>query len=87
MTANMTRLNQQLKEEGIEAIKFVSFSVDPEVDTPEKINEFMSLYELNSTDWNFLSGYSQETIQQFAEENFRTVVVKPKNEEHDTQFF
>ena len=50
----------------------------------------MSLYEVNSADWNFLSGYSQEAIQQFAEENFRTVVVKSKNEDqviHDTQFF
>lgn len=90
MTANMTKLNQQLKEEGIKDIKFVSFSVDPEVDTPEKMNEFMSRYDLNSADWNFLSGYSQETIQQFAEESFRTIAVKPKNEDqviHGTQFF
>ena len=90
MTANMTKLNQQLKDEGIEDIKFVSFSVDPEVDIPEKMNEYMSRYELNSADWNFLSGYSQETINQFAEENFRTIVVKPKNHDqviHGTQFF
>ena len=90
MTANMTKLNQQLKDEGIEDIKFVSFSVDPEVDIPEKINEYMSRYELNSAYWNFLSGYSQETINQFAEENFRTIVVKPKNQDqviHGTQFF
>ena len=90
MTANMTQLYQQLQEEGIEDITFVSFSVDPEVDTPDKIKEFMNKYELSSANWHFLTGYSQEVINQFAEESFRTIVVKPKNEDqviHGTQFF
>ncbi|WP_412059668.1 SCO family protein [Metabacillus idriensis] len=90
MTANMTKLNQQLKEKGIEDIKFVSFSVDPEVDTPEKIKEFMSRYELNSANWNFLTGYSKEAIDQFAEKSFQTIVAKPNNEDqviHGTLFF
>ncbi|MGM0903630.1 MAG: SCO family protein [Bacillota bacterium] len=90
MTANMSKLHQRLQDEGIEDIKFVSFSVDPEVDTPDVMNEFMGRYELNTADWIFLSGYPQETIQQFAEKNFRTIVVKPENEDqviHGTQFY
>ena len=90
MTANMTKLYQQLQEEGIEDITFVSFSVDPEVDKPDKIKEFMSRYELSSANWHFLTGYSQEKIEKFALNNFKTIVKKPENNNqviHGTQFF
>lgn len=90
MTANMTKLYHQLKEEGIDDITFVSFSVDPEVDTTDKIKEFMNKYELNSANWHFLSGYSQDEITQFAEKSFHTIVAKPKNNDqviHGTQFY
>lgn len=36
MTANMEKLQNMLQKEGIKDVEFVSFSVDPEVDTPEK---------------------------------------------------
>lgn len=90
MTANMTRIYQQLEEEGIENVKFVSFSVDPLVDTPDKIKEFMSRYELDSENWQFLSGYSQETIEDFALKNFKTLVKKPEAADqviHGTSFY
>lgn len=89
MTANMTDLNQRLTEEGIENIKFVSFSVDPEVDTPDKIKEYMSRYELDSENWHFLSGYSQESIEEFALKNFKTIAKKPETGDqviHGTSF-
>ncbi len=70
MTANMDNLYQQLQKEGIKDITFLSFSVDPQVDTPDKIKEFMNKYDLSSATWHFLSGYSQEDINKFAEKNF-----------------
>lgn len=45
MTANMAKLQKMLHAEGIKDVEFVSFSVDSEVDTPEKITEFMKVYE------------------------------------------
>lgn len=39
MTANMAKLQDMVKEEGLD-VEFVSFSVDPEVDTPEKLKEY-----------------------------------------------
>ena len=90
MTANMTKLQQQLKEKGIENVEFVSFSVDPEVDTTEKLKDFMGRYDLDSAKWHFLTGYSQEEISQFALENFHTVAQKPKADDqviHGTEFY
>nr|WP_276312666.1 SCO family protein [Exiguobacterium qingdaonense] len=90
MTYNMTKLNEALEEEGVENVQFVSFSVDPEVDTPEKMREFMSGYDLANADWNFLSGYSQEEIETFAQESFKALVRKPDEGtqvDHGTYFY
>lgn len=77
MTANMTKLQKMLKEKGIKDVEFVSFSVDPTMDTPEKLQEFMKKYEMDASKWHFLTGYSQEEINQFAEKNFKALVDKP----------
>lgn len=90
MTANMSKLQMELKEQGIEGVELISFSVDPTVDTPAVLKEYGDNYRADYSNWQFLTGYSQETIQQFAKESFHTTAVKPENEEqviHGTSFF
>lgn len=90
MTYNMTKLNEALVEEGVEDVQFVSFSVDPTVDTPDKIKEFMANYDLAQADWQFLTGYSQEEIETFAQQNFKALVRKPSEGtqvDHATWFY
>lgn len=90
MTFNMSKLQQMAKEEGIEDVEFVSFSVDPEVDSPEVLKEYASKFELNLDNFHFLTGYDQSFIETFALENFKTLVKKPENEEqviHQSYFF
>ncbi|WP_214791809.1 MULTISPECIES: SCO family protein [unclassified Exiguobacterium] len=90
MTYNMTKLNEALVEEGVEDVQFVSFSVDPTVDTPDKIKEFMANYDLAQADWQFLTGYSQEEIEAFAQQNFKALVRKPAEGtqvDHGTSFY
>lgn len=90
MTYNMTKLNEALVEEGVEDVQFVSFSVDPTVDTPDKIKEFMANYDLAKADWQFLTGYSQEEIEAFAQQNFKALVRKPSEGtqvDHATWFY
>ncbi|WP_214825112.1 SCO family protein [Exiguobacterium sp. s28] len=90
MTYNMTKLNEALVEEGVEDVQFVSFSVDPTVDTPDKIKEFMANYDLAQADWQFLTGYSQEEIEAFAQQNFKALVRKPAEGtqvDHATWFY
>jgi protein SCO1/2 len=78
ITANLAKLQRMSEEEGLD-VHFLSFSVDPEVDTPEKLKEFGNQFEADYTKWNFLTGYSQEKIETFGPENFKTIVAKPKN--------
>lgn len=90
MTYNMTKLNEALVEEGVEDVQFVSFSVDPTVDTPDKIKAFMANYDLAKADWQFLTGYSQEEIEAFAQQNFKALVRKPAQGtqvDHATWFY
>lgn len=90
MTHNMTKLQKMVKEEGLENVEFVSFSVDPEVDSPEVLKEYGGKFELEFSNFHFLTGYKQEFIEKFALDNFKTLVKKPENEEqviHQSYFY
>lgn len=90
MTANMAKLQKMAKEEGIKNIEFVSFSVDPTVDTPEKLKKFAEGYDADFSNWHFLTGYSQADIEQFAKKNYKDIVQKPEGANqviHRTFFF
>ena len=90
MTANMLKIQELAKEEGLDDIEFVSFSVDPEVDTPEVLKEFGDRFYLDYSNWNFVTGYGQDEIEAFAMDNFKTLVQKPDNEDfviHQGYFF
>jgi len=89
MTAHMAQLQRKAKEAGVD-VEFVSFSVDPEVDTPEKLKEFGGKFNASFENWHFLTGYSQKQIESFAADSFKTIVQKPKDNDqviHVTSFY
>jgi protein SCO1 len=90
MTANMTKLQKMVEDEELANVEFVSFSVDPTVDTPEKLTEYAKNFGLKDNNWTFLTGYSQEFIETYAKETFKTLVKKPQEGDqviHQTYFF
>ncbi|KSU62648.1 cysteine ABC transporter ATP-binding protein [[Bacillus] enclensis] len=90
MTFNLTKLQKELKKAGVEDYKIVSFSVDPENDTPQALKEYISGYEADSGKWELLTGYKFEEIKDFAEHSFKTIVAKDPNSDqviHQTSFF
>ncbi|TWT02399.1 SCO family protein [Planomicrobium sp. CPCC 101079] len=89
MMANMTDLQEQLKQEGLD-VKIVSFTADPAFDTPEVLKSYAQNYGADLTSWHLLTGYSSETIDKFAIENFKTIARKPEDQDqamHGTSFF
>lgn len=89
MTKELASLQQFLKEEKID-IELISFSVDPDVDSPEQIKKFLQAFTDDESNWHFLTGYSQERIEQFAREHFQTIVQKPTHSSqviHGTNFY
>ena len=91
MTFNMAAIQEALTVEGIEDYKIVAFSVDPEVDTPEKMQEFLSNFSVpDESKWNLLTGYSQEYIAEYAKDNFKSFVKNDPNSDqviHGTTFY
>lgn len=90
MTANMAKLQKMLKDEGIKDVELVSFSVDPTVDTPDRLKLFADNFEADYSNWHFLTGYTQEEIEQKALKDFKAVVKKPENEDqviHGIDFY
>ena len=89
MTAHMSELQDKIAAEGLDA-KIISFSVDPKIDTPEKLKEFTEPYSLSFENWSFLTGYTQNEIEDFAMKSFKTFVKKPDNNDqviHQTSFY
>ncbi|CDQ21582.1 protein SCO1/2 [Halobacillus karajensis] len=89
MTRNMVKVQEQLKEKGIDA-EIVSFSVDPTVDHPDVLKEFGKQYGADFSNWTFVTEYSQEDIKTFAQESFQTIAVKTEGNDqvdHGTSFY
>lgn len=89
MTAKLAALQKELKEQNVD-IEIVSFSVDPEVDTPERLNEYLAKFTEDDSNWNLLTGYPQERIETFALDEFETLVNKPSGTDqvlHGVNFY
>lgn len=92
MTKNMAKLQQELKENKLD-IQIVSFSVDPEFDTPEVLKQYAKDYGVDFSNWTFLTGYQFKTIQDLSMNYFKTSLQKASpgtgNDQiaHGTSFF
>ena len=89
MSHKMAKLQTAFKEQGIE-VEFVSFTVDPDIDTPEVLKDYIGQYSDDDSNWHLLTGYSQDAIEKLAMNQFQTIVQKPDSSGqviHGTNFF
>jgi protein SCO1/2 len=78
MTSNVAKLQKMVKNEGLKNVEFVSFSVDPTVDSPEVLTRFAKQFDVDFKNWTFLTGYSQAFVENFALKSYKTLVKKPE---------
>lgn len=70
MSAQMARLQSKFRQEYPNLpIRFLSFSVKPESDTPEKLKAYAEKIGADLSTWNFLTGKPQD-IYDLAQEGF-----------------
>lgn len=85
MMVNMIEVEEQLAEEGVEDYKIVSFSIDPDVDTPEAFQEYLDIFDVkDQSKWEMLTGFTQEKIIGFAMNSFKTIVADDPNSDQVT---
>ncbi len=56
MTKRMRELHEAIYSRGLKNVITVSFTVDPETDTPEVLTEYSRQFKADSLDWLFLTG-------------------------------
>jgi protein SCO1/2 len=57
----MQHLQDTLSINGIENVRFVTLTFDPNRDTPSVLKEYAEIREINFNDWDFLSGTKANT--------------------------
>lgn len=93
MTYNMSQVVDQLEKDGISHDDYgiISFSVDPKNDTPQKLSDYINQHNPPKGVWKAVTKYDEKFIRQFAEENFKTIVVPPTGNNtqatHGTSFY
>ncbi len=60
LTAAVSRLERRYREEGVEGVRLVSFSVDPEHDTPERLRDYAGSRGLDLERWSLVTGDEEE---------------------------
>jgi protein SCO1/2 len=69
MTTAMSEIQAKLIEQGMDDVRLVSISVDPERDTPEALTTFANGYGADPARWYFLTG-DGAAIQKLANDGF-----------------
>ncbi len=70
MTASLRELGLRFREEGVQGVRLVSFSVDPGYDTPERLREFAQSRGLDDERWSLVSGIEQN-VRSLVEDGFK----------------
>jgi hypothetical protein len=66
---NLLFLNNKLKDLSSD-IQFMSFSINPDFDTPSQLKRYKEHYQINAKNWDFLTGNEDET-HRLGIENFQ----------------
>lgn len=92
MTANLARIQGMMEGENLDA-RIISFSIDPEYDSPEVLKDYAEEYGADLDNWTFLTGYEFATIKDISINTFQTNLQEgsPENPNnltaHGTNFF
>ncbi|MEZ4783881.1 MAG: SCO family protein [Candidatus Kapaibacterium sp.] len=73
MTESLSQLQSQIDPD--DPVVLVSFTVDPEYDTPERLTEYASQYNADPNRWIFLNA-SDSVIQQIAQQTFHVAIAE-----------
>ena len=65
LVADMRDIESKMPKDKLSELNFVLVSIDPEVDTPERLKAFAKANYMDAPHWTFLQG-TKSTVQEFA---------------------
>lgn len=84
LTSRMLRLQREALEEGLSP-RFVSFSVDPGYDTPERLSRYASEHGVDTANWSLLTG-PLEAVETTVLDGFRVMMGRDADAGEDDFF-
>ena len=60
LTASLRQLERRYRDEGVEGVRLVSFTVDPEHDTPGRLRDYARSRSLDLERWSLVTGAERE---------------------------
>jgi protein SCO1 len=78
VTTTMAKLQSELKLTETPDLRLVTFTIDPEHDTPGELKDYANSRKADPERWLFLTGKEAE-IHDLIEKGFKAAVVKTKN--------
>ncbi len=75
LTARMAKLQQELEKREENSVRFLSFSVDPKWDTPERLRQYAQRHGADPEKWFFLTGELKD-LQRLIQRGFRLSAVR-----------
>jgi len=61
LTADMREIAQKVGAKNIKNLKYVLVSIDPKIDTPQKMKEYLAMYKFTGDEWVFLRSNDANT--------------------------
>lgn len=65
LVADMKKIEQQVPADKKSEVQYILVSIDPAVDTPERLKQFAILNEMDGEQWTFLQG-DENSVREFA---------------------
>ncbi len=84
VTGTMARLQSELKDE--KDVRLVTFTVDPERDSPEKLEKYAQQRRADKERWLFLTG-EEKALHRLLKEGFKVPVVRNENSKNASDDF
>ena len=85
VTATMARLQSELRLTDTSDLRLVTFTVDPERDTPDDLRDYAKHYSADQDRWLFLTG-KEEEIHQLLKDGFKVTAQRSKSAKAGEEF-
>jgi len=86
VSATMARLQKELNLRDTPDLRLVTFTVDPERDTPNELKEYAGRYQADLERWLFLTGPSEAELHKLLVDGFKVTAQRSKTAKPGDEF-
>ena len=86
VTATMARLQKELDLRNADDMRLVTFTVDPDKDTPNELKQYAARYQADPERWLFLTGMPEADLHRLLHDGFKVTAQRAANPKPGDEF-